>query len=227
MQPGDSQSALHGRTISGEALQISTHALQSTLNPKQKDKQTMTTQELNEANTSAAEARANNWAKRHNVEATFTFVPFSQSRNKDEKHPSINWKVALTKNDKPIIGPFDYMQGSGHAPSYKQQMRYQVDVDRVAYECEHGKVAREVCGTVRGMKPIATPKLADVLYSLASDTDALDYSSFEDWASSFGYEADSRKAEAIYRTCLEYALKLRVALGDKGLQELRNAVSDM
>ena len=41
-----------------------------------------------------------------------------------------------------------------------------------------------------------------------------------------GYDPDSRKAEGIYRACLELALKLRNGLGEKLLAELREAVAD-
>jgi hypothetical protein len=76
-----------------------------------------------------------------------------------------------------------------------------------------------------GAKTIMPDKL-DVIYSLISDSDAIEYGSFEEWAENFDYETDSRKAEAIYRTCLEFGLKLRRALGDKALTELREAFQD-
>lgn len=41
-----------------------------------------------------------------------------------------------------------------------------------------------------------------------------------------GYDPDSRKAEAIYKACLEIALKLRNALGEDGLAKLREAAQD-
>jgi hypothetical protein len=58
------------------------------------------------------------------------------------------------------------------------------------------------------------------------DSDVFNYSSFEEWASTFGYDADSRKGESIYRTCLDIALKLRNAIGEDGLQKLREACQD-
>jgi hypothetical protein len=71
-----------------------------------------------------------------------------------------------------------------------------------------------------------TPKADDVIYSLLSDSDAIDYPTFDDWADSMGYDKDSRKAESIYRACLYIGLKMRVALGDKGLADLREEFQD-
>lgn len=71
-----------------------------------------------------------------------------------------------------------------------------------------------------------TPKAADVLYSLASNSDVLDYATFEEWADCFGYDVDSRSSESTYRTCLELALKMRAGLGEAGLQSLRDACQD-
>jgi hypothetical protein len=67
------------------------------------------------------------------------------------------------------------------------------------------------------------PNALDVLHSLAMDSDVLDAGGFESWASDLGYDTDSRKAEQTYRACLDLALKLRAALGDSGLSDLRNA----
>ena len=54
------------------------------------------------------------------------------------------------------------------------------------------------------------PSLDDVLYSLVTDSRALD-TCFIDWCADFGYDTDSRKAESIYRACQENAFKLRKA----------------
>lgn len=158
------------------------------------------------------------------------FVPFSRSRNKGEKHPSLNWVVTVARNGKPFLLT-DYMAGSGHCPSYKQPgfgKRTIADRERderVAWECETGRKFGQFDNVNRMDQRPATikPDALDVLASLVMDSSALDESSFEDWASSLGYDVDSRKAESIYRACLDIALKLRAALGDSGLQTLRNA----
>ena len=58
------------------------------------------------------------------------------------------------------------------------------------------------------------PDKLDVINSLVMDASVLNSSSFEDWADEFGYDRDSRKAETIYRACLDIALKLRNAIGE-------------
>jgi hypothetical protein len=45
------------------------------------------------------------------------------------------------------------------------------------------------------------PTVADVLDSLASDAASVEEMSFEEWASDFGYDTDSRSAEATYNAC--------------------------
>lgn len=57
------------------------------------------------------------------------------------------------------------------------------------------------------------PDLLSVLWSCLMDSSALDYPTFEDWARDFGYDEDSRKAEKIYRQCLNDAAVLGSTLG--------------
>jgi len=158
------------------------------------------------------------------------FVPFSQSRNKAEKMPSLNWRVTLKRDGREVLTT-DYMAGPAHCPAYKRKQRAtERPNDRreeIAHECETGKTARraQAHGAILSGKPIL-PDPLDVLYSLTMDSDVLDYGTFEEWAGSFGYEADSRKAESIYRACLEIALKLRNGVGDAGMARLREIFED-
>lgn len=51
---------------------------------------------------------------------------------------------------------------------------------------------------------IDPPSLDEVMYSLVMDGSAFfDALSFDDWCSDYGYDTDSRKAERMYRACLE------------------------
>lgn len=55
-----------------------------------------------------------------------------------------------------------------------------------------------------------TPTVSDVLDSLASDASTVeDCSSFEEWAGEFGYDTDSRSAEATYKAVLRNTQELR------------------
>ncbi len=186
-------------------------------------------------------------AKELAITMTSSFVPWSQSRNKNEKTPSLNWVVRLHKGNLPkerclacrgmvfvngveclhIPPPFietDYMAGMAHCPSYKIKDRYEQQ-QMVARECETGRACRFMANmavTSPSRRDIV-PELASVLSCLCSDSDAIDYATFEEWAQSMGADPDSRKAEATYRACLETALKMRSGLGDEGFRRLREA----
>ena len=65
------------------------------------------------------------------------------------------------------------------------------------------------------------PTLADVLDCLASDASGVDNAqSFEAWASEYGYDTDSRKAEATYRACEKQAQELKALLGQDAYNQL-------
>jgi len=64
------------------------------------------------------------------------------------------------------------------------------------------------------------PRLRDVLNSLAADADVLNYSEFETWAADLGYDADSRRAEAIYDKCREQSQALRKLLDEELFRQL-------
>lgn len=141
------------------------------------------------------------------------FVPFSQSRNKAEKQPSLNWVVTVKRD----VLTTDY--GAGMWQPYV-----------CAFECEEGFAVAQYLGWMNGLrrdkeKPIL-PDPVDVFYSLISDSSVLDHGGFEQWAAEYGYDADSRSAESTYRACLEIALKIRAAIGDSGMAELQTAFQD-
>lgn len=65
------------------------------------------------------------------------------------------------------------------------------------------------------------PTLADVLDCLASDASGVDNArSFEDWASEYGYDTDSRKAERTYHICEKQAQDLKALLGQDAYNQL-------
>lgn len=150
------------------------------------------------------------------VDYRATFVPLSQSRNAKEKHRTLNWRIRITKGSLSL--ECDYSAGVAHIPGYKFVSRKTVrddDLERAA--CETGKAFGH---------PIPAPRLADVMHSLVMDADVIEHPSLESWARECGMDADSRRAERIYRECLENALTLRVMLGDETLRELRTLFRD-
>lgn len=162
------------------------------------------------------------------ITMTAEFVPYSRSRNAvpgaRAKDMGLNWKVTILRNGREVLTT-DYGAGIAHCPSYKQGAIWTIVYDEaIRHECETGKTANLRFGSSARV-PIL-PSREDVLYSLTLDGDVLDHRTFEDWADSFGYGADSREAEAIYRACLDIALKMRAALGEVGITALRELFQD-
>lgn len=160
------------------------------------------------------------------LEYTAQFVPWSMSRGVKPKpgvHDySINWRVRIARDGRALVT--DYTQGIGHLP-FKVPCRITADVaEEVKRACESGRAPGKV-GSYLAPK-LRPPLLRDVLYSLAADAEALNYSRFEEWADAYGYDADSRKAEATYKECLRLALELRAVLGDEDLKKLQEATQD-
>lgn len=164
------------------------------------------------------------------------FVPWSESRSAREwrkenkgkiphaRDMNLNWRVMLMGEGREIITT-DYSAGIGHCLGYKCGAVWTLDYAKVIEtECSTGKEAKMLpnSGHIRPGAPIV-PDSASVVASLLMDGDALNYSGFEDWADSFGYDTDSRKAEKIYEACLDIALKLRNALGEDGIAKLSTA----
>lgn len=169
------------------------------------------------------------------VEVKAEFVPFSKSRNKAEKSPSLNWRVTLTKNGKDLITT-DYMQGCGHCPAGKKTFNSPSlnpateKRQAIAHECETGRVYGRLFANFDHRQKgaaIAPPSAADILYSLMSDGSAIDAGTFDDWCDEFGYDVDSIKARGMYDQCLQTGLRLRAAFGDSTLSDLRDLFEGM
>ncbi len=158
-----------------------------------------------------------------------TFVPQSQSRNKGKDH-CLNWNISISK-DRNVTLTTDYAQGIAHIPNYNQLNSKKYD-GFYKESCESGKYATrynlDFGGRLYGkdFKKLPAPLLRDVLYSLVRDSEVLDYDSFELWASDFGYDTDSIKANNIYQDCLQIALKLRAMFGDAAMSLLKEMFQD-
>ena len=50
------------------------------------------------------------WAAKHGATMTAEFIPFSQSRNKGDKSPSLNWRVTIQRNGRAVLTT-DYSAG--------------------------------------------------------------------------------------------------------------------
>lgn len=161
------------------------------------------------------------------LEYSAQFVPKSKSRNAKEEQPSLNWKVTLRNAGKSFTT--DYMQGIGHLPQLPGKVPSLLSREYERVAAESGKLGRYFSPGSRLMlteKQVAAPLLRDVLYCLVSDSSALDFGSFEEWASDYGYDLDSRSDERVYQACLTVALHLRHLLGEANLIKLREKFQD-
>lgn len=174
-------------------------------------------------------------AERIGLSAEFEFVPFSRSRNANadsslgdgKPWQSLNWRITLKRGSSTVLIS-DYGQGTGYCPADKRKWDYPAaKAHAISLEIETGKVAVPSVlsqGAPRASaKAIDPPRLGDVLQSLALDSRVLDEGTFEQWAESQGYSSDSRKAEAIWKQCVEIATQLRGAIGNSALAELQLA----
>ncbi len=115
------------------------------------------------------------------VDYNAEFVPQNLSRNSENKDPSINWRITISKGKKVLST--DYMQGIGHAPFYRHSIGRQTVHDhsinsRIIYLASNeGKTTkRDPFKTpFEYIQKLPTPDLSDVMYSLQIDSDVLDY----------------------------------------------------
>lgn len=160
----------------------------------------------------------------------YKFIPFSQSRNKHQKLKSLNYLVTVLKDNKEAL-TIDYSMGQAYCPAYKMSMKDKYAKQMIINkQCEEGyyqlKYIVESYLTGYGAKSSILPDNTDIINSLILDSSVLDYSSFEQWASDFGYDPDSRKGERMYNECLKIALALRNSFGDTLINELKEALQD-
>lgn len=178
------------------------------------------------------------------------FVPWSKSRNapgsdsgfaidakaRAKGWRSFNWRVSIERGDPgqyPPILKTDYAQGEGHSPAaaimakpgpYHRKPRC-LDWERaVMHELETGREFNFSIAGVNGKKIL--PPEVDVFACLVQDgMGAINAGSFENWASEYGYDTDSRKAEAAYNECLKHGLALRAAFGEGFLSKAAELAS--
>ena len=119
------------------------------------------------------------------------------------------WHIELRCEDRTMIVP-SYKTGTGLAKR----------------RCYNGQYTQQQLNTGRHdlspsvtVKPTA-PTLADVMHSLLSDSDALDYP-FAEWAENYGLGSDSIKALNTYLQCQRYGTQLTQLIGTQRIEELR------
>lgn len=140
---------------------------------------------------------------------TATFQPRPQPRE-TVRHPQLHWLITLTNGKQ--SAQFPYSQGMGHVKGYQQFHKSPYDRREAGksyrHTCETGKVR---IGFKFSRQP--APDVLDVLSCLVMDASVRHASQYEEWASDYGYDADSRKGEEIYRACQKQATDLLRVLG--------------
>lgn len=151
------------------------------------------------------------------------FVPQRLSRNANEKRPSLNWRLTLARNGK--VCTVEYTQGIGHIPGHKflQETVYLRNYHESV--ADTGKYAPGGPETF-GRKPLPAPPLAGVLDSLLSDSEALDYPTYESWGPELGYDADSRAGEAVWHECRRIGAAFRALFTRAERETLANLMRD-
>jgi hypothetical protein len=82
------------------------------------------------------------------------------------------------------------------------------------------------CGTGHAKNGVPTPpELSDVIFSLLTDWQG-GRETFEDFCSAFGYDADSRKAFALWQACKKSGEKLAKLFSADEIEELEEAFRD-
>ena len=164
--------------------------------------------------------------EKYNLRMEAVFVPFRESRNKNEKNKSLNWKVSIFSGSRKILET-DYSAGIAHCPAYSKKWPYAYEKNlAIELEVTTGFQSIMKYGTVASTKIPILPDLRSVLHSLVLDGSAIDLGGFENWAAEFGFDIDSRKVFDTYQVCFSIGMNLINAIGISGYKELQEAFAD-
>lgn len=108
------------------------------------------------------------------------------------------WTVTLTYQGR-TYKDIAYRMGTGHSKPYPTA--------KVRADLESWRLQQEQ----KRWEP-TPPTASSVIDSLLLDVSGLDQR-FEDWATDYGFDEDSRKAERFYNECLKVLPRLRALLG--------------
>jgi len=128
-------------------------------------------------------------------------LPAPENPTMDNSDDMDHWYITLTNEERNSNGlcymKLYFSQGSGHrTPTPKLMPRTLADHEYNA-RCKPTK-----------------PELEDILDCLASDCAAVENArGFEEFASEFGYDVDSRRAKRTYDTCMKQSTELFDLLG--------------
>lgn len=95
--------------------------------------------------------------------------------------------------------------------------RYRVTLRRTDRTARPGRISFPYWGSASDAQAGRSPTPYDVLACLSSDIACPD--TFEDFCYDFGYDEDSRAAEATYRSVARFAARLRAFFSDEAERE--------
>ena len=145
------------------------------------------------------------------IDMTYHYIPHNDPIGEFQKtrhFPMFRFSITLSKGN--VSHTFEYSMGCGHCKI--KSVNKGTDIWSNPVIADEPRIEQVYASNKMPTLPYGeavTPELTDALYCLVMDSDAIDYPTFEDWASNFGYDEDSREAEKAYKACLETALKLR------------------
>jgi hypothetical protein len=163
------------------------------------------------------------------VKVTLVEVPENPTMD-NSLNDMINYHVTLQHEDRAMslyfstgLGWVETLTGkSAQGVTYRK--RDKLFLVRRGSTLYDANADRSVVSRYRIRKPTA----ADILDCLASDCSGIDNArGFEDWASDYGYDTDSRKALATYEQCVKQAAELQRLLGRDAYNELLNQTERM
>lgn len=109
------------------------------------------------------------------------------------------WKITLSRGRRQLIFPFWNSFSDTH---YEDGAKGWAE-KRLA-SVERQALIRN--GVAAGHGWALPPTAYDILACISSDHNCPE--TFEEWCAEFGYDTDSRRAEAVYRRCKDFAYKL-------------------
>lgn len=174
----------------------------------------------------------------HKLTLSFVRINVRTDRTGNEwDKEAFHYLVTIVGNDEEKAYTFQYSMGSAHVekiPYGKLTIgqrfmagltRGQKDYDNVPPPHVKRSISLWQAEAQKVLYKPKPPQLAEVLDSVALDCSSIDNArDFEDWASEFGYDTDSRKAEKAYDTCRDAFKSMESLLGRDGLRTLMNDV---
>jgi len=148
-------------------------------------------------------------ADEYGIKVQSVFVPQEFTEETPLLDMSRKWEIEITGGRRKISTEFT--QGVGHCPSYKQRLTVH----------DKQQLVRECAQLVPADRETAENVALEALWSVCQDClGVMQAHDFEDWAGEYGYDTDSRKAEAIYRKCLETYMAMRGSFGDEAIETI-------